>query len=241
VKKAALAAGILCLGGVLFAVSFAVLLKSRGGLPSSHPLARAPLLGDFLRGEAAQADAAEQAEQEGAEPSASGEATFLRFGTEAELERLADELQVTKSEYDGRLRDLERRMRELDAWERQLKTERDMLRERFAKEKEELRQLKDQLERQKTEQDQRQILIEQTEQDNLRQMAKIYGKMAPETAAQVLTEMYAGEEPETAVKIIYLMPDRSAAKTLEAITDPKICAALTEALKRIGQDVQQGG
>jgi flagellar motility protein MotE (MotC chaperone) len=53
--------------------------------------------------------------------------------------------------------------------------------------------------------------------------------------------MYSSGQQDTVVKIIYLMQDRSAAKTLEAIADAKIGAAITQKLKQIGKTVPQGG
>ncbi|MHC5033902.1 MAG: MotE family protein [Planctomycetota bacterium] len=241
-KKALIIGGIVVLAGALFLTSLVLVVRARGGVNESQGLASVPVIGGLVKAEpVAEPAPAEEVAQEPVPAAGGGEATFLRFGPQARLERLADELRLKKSDYDDGLQEVERRMRELDAWERQLKEERDKLRAAFAAEKEDLIKLKDDLARQKAEQDARQILIETTEEGNLKKTAEIYGKMEAEKAAEILTEMYQGDQPETVVKIIYLMQDRSAAKTLAAITNAEISAEITEKIKRIGQDVQQGG
>ena len=63
----------------------------------------------------------------------------------------------------------------------------------------------------------------------------------PEKAAELLTQLCADGKADTAVKILYLMQDRSAAKTLEAVKDPKTGADITERLQRVTKDAPAGG
>jgi flagellar motility protein MotE (MotC chaperone) len=245
VKKVIIIAGALGVSALLFLVSFVGFAKARGGI-ASPAAAKVPLLGGLLKApassEAAPAAGQPQDAQAQTSPPLPGgrEVPFLRFGPEAKLQRLTQELDAKRTEYETALRDAQRRSRELDAWERQLKEERDSLREAFDKEKQELTQLQGQLAAKESELAQRQVIVQQSEEANLKKTAEIYGKMTPERAAQVLTQMYNAGQQDTVVKIIYLMQDRSAAKTLEAITDAKVGAQITEKLKQVGKTTQQG-
>lgn len=242
-KKAAIIIGILAAAAVMFALSLVVLVRLRGGPSAGYDaLGGVPLIGGMLKaGAGPQPQPAEQQAEPAHQLAARRQMPFLSFGPESRLEYLAEELSVKSADYDGALRRLERRSRELDAWERQLKEERDILRARFGKEKRELTALKDELARTEAALAARRILIDASEEANLKKTAEIYGKMAAASAAQVLTEMYGSGQQETVVKIVYLMQDRSAAKMLEAMTDPKMTAQITEQLKLVGKEVEQGG
>jgi flagellar motility protein MotE (MotC chaperone) len=228
---------------VVFLISLAVVVRTRGGLSPTHAqLADAPLLGAlFPVKEEAEGVGAPAEGEEGGILRPGRQVPFLRFGPEARLQKLAQELTAKKSEYDSLLRQVERRSRELDAWERQMKKERDDLLSVLRGQEEDLGALQQELARKEEQLAALQIAIEQAEEDNLKSTADIYGKMASERAAEILTQMYGDGEQETVVKIIYLMQDRSAAKLLESITDPKIGADITGRLKRITQTEQQTG
>ena len=86
-----------------------------------------------------------------------------------------------------------------------------------------------------------QVKIDDDEAANLKSTAAIYDKMAPEQAAAILTQMYSGDQQDSVVKIISLMQDRTAAKTLESFTDSKIGAQITEQLQRIVKPTKAGG
>ena len=214
----------------------------RGGLPE-RTAAKIPLLGAMLKAPSlpvTQAPEGPAAEGEGGPLAAGREVPFLRFGSEAKLQRLTQELEAKRADYETALRDVQRKQRELGAWEKQMSEERDTLKAAFTKEKEDLGQLKDQLARKETELNGRQVAIDQGEEANLKKTAEIYGKMSPERAAQILGEMYTSGQVETVVKILYLMQDRSAAKTLEAMTDTKVGAQITDKLRQVGKSVPQG-
>lgn len=242
-KKAAVIVGALVGAAVVFLLTLVVFVNVRGGLGPPHTgLAKMPLVGGLLKvGLTAEGEQPGQQGTEAALLPAGRQVPFLRFGPEARLARLAEELDLKKSDYDAMLRRLERRSRELDAWQQQLQQEMADLRARFGKEKEDLAQLRGELQRKESELQAMQTAIEQAEERNLKTTAEIYGKMSPQKAAEVLGHMYAGGEQDTVVKIIYLMGPRPAAKTLEAFEDPKIGAQITEQLKHITKSEQQGG
>lgn len=241
-KKALIIAGAFVAGVAAFAIGFVVLVKVRGGLDPSHTtLAKLPLVGSLVRPEPpAAAQPAGQAGATSAELPGGREVPFLRFGPEARLQRLTQELEAKQKDYETAAHDLERRAHEMEAWERQLTEERDTLRTSLAKEKADAAQLQTDLDRKQSELAGRQLQIEEAEQANLKKTAEIYGKMSPDKSAQILTEMYTKGQQDTVVKIVYLMQDRSAAKTLEAMTDSKIGAQITESLKKVGKNIEKG-
>jgi len=242
VKKALLTGAVLLAGLVVFGASTVIGVNSGGGLAAESGVAKMPLLGGMFKvKEPAEPEGAEEPETEPAELPAGRGVPFLRFGPEVRLQKLAQELGVKKAEYDNMLHGLERRERELEAWERQIKTERDDLRDSFRLQKEDLALLREQLARKQTELDALQVAIVDAEEQNLKKTAAIYGKMESEKAAEILAQMYSDGEQETVVKIIYLMQDRTAAKALAAFTDPKMSAEITEQLKRIRKSQQKGG
>jgi flagellar motility protein MotE (MotC chaperone) len=165
---------------------------------------------------------------------------FLRLSSEATLQRITGELEAKTTENEQLQARLQRRSRELEVWELQLKTERENLMSMLQKEKTELNQLKEDLQRREADLATGQISIEAAEEANLKKTAEIYGKMEPERAAEVLTAMYAKNEQDTVVKIIYLMQDRNAANILAAITNPELSAEITRQLRDIRQNKKSG-
>lgn len=235
-NKVLVIAGVGLTAAVLFAATLIVAVRMRGGV--SNGLARVPLVGGLVASEAgAEGDTAAPAVAERPKR----EATFLRFGPEAKLDRLADELQAKQAEWDDALRELERRARELDAWERQVKEERDLLRTTFGKAQEQLAQQKDELARREADLAASQVALTQAEQANLKQTAGMFGKMDPQKAAEILTTMFGGGQSETVVKLFHLMTDRCAAKVMEAVVDPQMSAQITERLKQVVSEGAPGG
>lgn len=237
--KKALIIAAACVGAAgAFLAALVALINARGGLsPRYAGLQRAPVLGGMIT--------VKQAEQSGEKAPTEGkggrDAPYLSLGAEAEVARLAQELELKKGEYEARLLELKRRSRELEAWEKQMKVERDKLREHFAAEKQELAALREELKRKEEALNARQIQIDENEEDNLSSTAGIYDRMSPEQAAKILMEMYSDGREDVVVKIIYLMQDRTAAKTLESFSDPKIGAQVTERLRRIAPPDKLGG
>jgi len=242
--KSAILIGAMAFAGLLvFGLSAVLLVNMRGGLGPQHAgLSRVPLVGGLLKVQPA--DEEEGAEEPDVELSglpAHRDVPFLRYGSEARLQSLIEDLSARKSEYDSMLRGLERRATELDAWQEQLAMEREALRGSFAKEAERLTNLERQLAQKEKGLQALQVHIDVAEQTNLTLMAEMYGKMGAEEAARILTEMYGTGDIETVVKIIHLTESRSAAKTLAALGDAKISAQITAHLKRVTQTEQQGG
>jgi len=176
-----------------------------------------------------------------AETTAQGNMSFLRFGAESRLTQLADELEAKKTEYEALLQESQRRARELEAWEHQLKVERDTLRQKLEKEKEDLAAQRQELDQKETTLAALQLKIDENEAANLKSTAAIYDKMDPEQAASILAQMYSGGQQDSVVKIISLMQDRTAAKALASFTDSKIGAQITEQLQRIAKPTKAGG
>ena len=146
-KKVTIIAGCVVAALMVFAFTLVAVVNTRGGLdPSRAGMKNIPLLGGMLKVKPtpdAEEAAREQAQLAQLPPGR--EVPFLRFGAETRLQQLAEELNQKRSEYDMLLRQLERRGRELDSWERQLKAERDKLRDVFAKRIEDLARLKESL------------------------------------------------------------------------------------------------
>ncbi len=241
-KKILFGIGLLAAAMVACLATMVVVVRMRGGLgPEQAGLAKVPLVGGlFPLREAPEEPTGEPEEAEGLEPGR--ELPFVRFGTEARLRRLAEQLTEKKSEYDAALMQLNRRERELESWEGQLQEERDTVLKKFTKRRQELESLREELNQRERELDAREIKLEQAEESNLKGAAEIYGKMAPDRAAEILTEMFVSDQKETVVKIIYLMNDRNAAKVLESLETPQMGAEITERLKHvIPAETQQGG
>ncbi|MFO8006459.1 MAG: hypothetical protein R6V05_01845 [Candidatus Brocadiia bacterium] len=241
-KKVLIIAGVLVGAVLVFFVSAVVTVNVLGGLPPGQArLAEAPLVGGLLKvRQPAEEDTAEGEQAQGPQQPAGRRVPFLRFGPEARLNTLAQELEAKKKEYDSLLRKLERRGAELDAWEGQLEKEREAVRTRFVEERAALDELRAELDGRRRQLDALQVRISEAEESNLKKTADIYSKMSPQKAAQILAQLYGDGETETVVKIIYLMQDRSAAKALEAITDPKMSADITQRLKSITETNQEG-
>lgn len=240
-KRVLLAGAAALAAAAAFLGALVVLVNARGGLSPSHAgVKRMPLLGALIEVKPA------KPAQEPGSPGEQGEGQprempYLRYGSASTVSRMVEELELKKTEYEALLRGLERRAAELEAWEKQLKVERDRLREQFTEDKEELAALRARLRRKEQELDARQVAIEQEEEQNLAATAAIYDRMASERAAEILMEMYSEGQQEAVVKIVHLMQQRTAAKALEAFPDPKIGAQITERLQHIGRADKAGG
>jgi len=242
VKKALIIAGAVAGSGVAFVLVLVVLVNVRGGVGESSALAKLPLLGALIKVQAeepVETDDAVAASQDGEQTARP--MTFLRFGPEAELSRLARELEAKKTDHDALEGRLQRRERELEAWQRQMAVERDALREQLRKQKEEIAGARDALLKKEAEVRGMQVAIEQSEESNLKATADIYGRMSPAKGAEILRTMYEAGDTETVVKIIHLMQGRAAAKTLEAFPDPAVSAEITKQLQRITKSGKEGG
>jgi len=77
------------------------------------------------------------------------------------------------------------------------------------------------------------ILIAQQEQERLKRTAAIYEKMDSASGAEILRNMCQGKQEEDAVKILYFMSERSAAKLLGEMSDKALAARLCQRMKTI--------
>lgn len=84
--------------------------------------------------------------------------------------------------------------------------------------------------------EQTRVRIRLEEMANLKKMAKSYDVMDADGGGKILAEMCSGGQEDDAVKLLYYMKERSAAKILSALTDQALAARLTEKLKRITKE-----
>jgi len=77
------------------------------------------------------------------------------------------------------------------------------------------------------------VRIVREDQANLKKTAAIYDKMDSASAGRILTDMCTQQHEDEAVKILYYMSERTAAKLLAAFEDAQLAARLCEKLKRI--------
>ena len=83
--------------------------------------------------------------------------------------------------------------------------------------------------------EQEQVLMSKLEVTNLGRLASYYDKMDAASASRILSTMYSGQEGETAIKILYMMGERTAAKVLQAVADPELAASMTTDFTRVKQ------
>jgi len=242
VNKAVTIAGAVAAAGLAFLITFVVIINVRGGLsPSRAGLANAPLLGRLLKVQPEPEEVEAEPEEPGLAALPQAGVSFLRFGEPVRLQRLAETLDRKRADYEARLQRLGRRERELDAWQKQLEQERDLVRAKLDKESEDLASQRQQLAQERSQVEASQVAIVQAEESNLKKAAEIYTKMSSDKAAEILERMYAGTEQDAVVKLIYLMDSRAAAKTLEAFSESQISADITQRLKNIMKSEQSGG
>jgi len=216
---------------VVLVVTMVTAVNMKGGVSPAHAgLSKLPLIGKLIRINIVNPD----------ERTGSGgplvndrPLAFLRPGDETKLAPLTRELERKSSEYDDMLLQLRRRARELDAWERQLVTERDNLKQKFSLEGAELTQRATDLVRKESDLKSLSLLISAAESENLKKTADIYGKMDVARAADVLSEMYSRGDRDSVIKIISLMDEGKAAKALGGMKDAKLCADITTKLAHV--------
>jgi len=151
---------------------------------------------------------------------------------EKELDELVNELRAKLAEY-------RRKEQRLEEWEQRIRlTQQDL-----QKQAEELENLRVQLvaplnglreareELLRTRQ-----LIRKQEKANLKYLAIRYDKMDSASSSRILTEMCANHQIDDAVKLLYYMTDRPAAKLLAEMPDKALAAKLSEMIKRIQEE-----
>jgi flagellar motility protein MotE (MotC chaperone) len=252
VKKAIIIPAAVAAAGAVFVAALILVTNMRGGLDASHAgIKKLPLLGALVKvkqvgpEQAAAGHDARPGQKEGGAAQtpvqSAADMAFLRFGPQANLAQLTQELEAKKAEYDSLQQEAVRRGRELDAWQQQLKVERDALMQKFQKEKEDLAAQRLELDQKEKSLAALQLKIEDNESANLKATAGIYDKMEPEQAASILSQMYSGGQQDGVVKIISLMQDRTAAKALGSFPDAKTGAQITEQLQHVVKPSRAGG
>ena len=197
-KKALIILGlVLALMGV-FLGALAVFVRARGGLsPTYEGVCKIPLVGGLLTGAA-------PAESSKAAPAAPEDSqgqslavSFLESARREPLELLVEELERKKTDYDKMMLELRRSEREAEAWQLELKNEREALREHFTGERADLVSLRGELQDRQAALEALQVSISRREESNLQRMAEVYGKMDAEKGAEIMQELCAKGEMDT--------------------------------------------
>ncbi len=231
-----LEAGVL-LGSVVIGVNMA------GGLSPSHSsLDRVPVVGALLP---VQADDSQEIDSDSAAKGdfPSGEKELLNsmeFTSDSSMDSLIRELEFARQECESRRKRLERKLREVTAREEQLASDRKALLQDFKSKKKALEKLKEEIEAKRADLESTRVVMKARERENLKDTAKIYERMDAEEAAEILSKVYE-KKPETVVKLISLMRDRSAGEIMAEFSEPDTCGEITEKLSHVEEPAQKEG
>ena len=151
---------------------------------------------------------------------------------EQQPQELVQEMRLKSSEYRTKLRKLKDREKRLEIAQGLLTREAEDLENLRLKLVAQLPRLKEA----KAELIQTRIRIDRAEAGNLERLAKTYEKMEAAAGSEILAKMVSHEQEEDAVKILYFMSDRSAAKLLAALTDKDLAARLCEKMKKVEKE-----
>lgn len=155
--------------------------------------------------------------------------------TDQQLQTLIFEVREKISEYNKKLHDLDVREKRIQFAQDNLKKdieEMSSLRVELASAVASLKSEQEKLTKS-------QLVIEDTERENLISIAAAYDKMDAESAGKILMNMVktqgAGNSTDDAVKILYYMTERTKAKVLASIaeTEPTVSAFICQRLKRL--------
>ena len=148
-----------------------------------------------------------------------------------QVDMLARQLREQMARYEEREGELEKREEMAETVRTQMDEDTRRLNELLARVTKALTKLKE--ERAQVEQEQ--VLMSKLEVTNLGRLASYYDKMDAASASRILSTMYSGQEGETAIKILYMMGERTAAKVLQAVADPELAASMTTDFTRVKQ------
>jgi len=81
------------------------------------------------------------------------------------------------------------------------------------------------------------VELDAAEKKNIERIAGMYDAMAPESAAPILRQMADNGRLDTAVKVLYQMKERQAARVLAELGDPALAAQLIERLRALKSQV----
>jgi len=150
----------------------------------------------------------------------------LRPLSSDEINQLMEDLKKQRQVYLDRLVEVENDTKRLDLYRNDLAKEReaiDALRTEIVSQWDEIRKARASLDKQVTD-------LTNIEEKNLKQLATSYEAMKPDKAAAIVTKL----DEATAVKTLFLMRERSAAKIIENL-DGEIAARLTERMALVRQ------
>jgi hypothetical protein len=149
------------------------------------------------------------------------------------------QLEELRKEYRQKLETCRKKEDELNALAKRVQIEQDMLKKQ-AQDLENLQmQLVAPLARLKEAQAELQrtrISVALTERTNLKRTAQIYSSMDSASGGKILTGMCENKQEDDAVKILFYMQERPAAKLLAEIPDRTTAARLIEKLKMIKEE-----
>jgi flagellar motility protein MotE (MotC chaperone) len=165
-----------------------------------------------------------------------------------EAVQLATSLRDRQASLRERENQLAMRQKQLELVYKDIRGERSAIDELRKQISDELKALKEQMgvvEQQHTELDQERqkvsqemtdwqknkVELEGAEWKNIDKMAKLYGSMPPENAAQILKRLADTGRMDTAVKLLGQMQERQAAKVLAELPEPDLAAQLLEKLR----------
>ncbi|MCE5326309.1 MAG: hypothetical protein LLG01_07815 [Planctomycetaceae bacterium] len=151
------------------------------------------------------------------------------LGREKELDELVRDVRAKLEELRRKEDHLDQREKRLSVTQDQIKqqtVELETLRVSLVAPLARLKEARDQLERAR-------VTVSAEERVNLKRAASIYEMMDPVRGGQILGEMCTNNQEDDAVRILYLMSERSAGKVLQEIKDKGLAARLFEKMKQI--------
>lgn len=150
----------------------------------------------------------------------------LRPLSSEEINQLMQDLKVQRQAYLDRMQEVDKESKRLDLYREDLAKERetiDAIRAEIVSQWDEIKKAKASFDKEVTD-------LNGIEEKNLKQLATSYESMKPEKAAEIVAKL----DEATAVKTLFLMRERSAAKVMENM-DKETAARLTERMAFVRQ------
>lgn len=151
--------------------------------------------------------------------------------SERHLQNLIEDIRARMQEYRTKEKELAQEEQRIQMAHQTLQQEIDRLNQLRAK----LAVVAQNLEEQQQQIENSILQIESLEQSNFQRLAATYDKMETSQAARILATMAAGPQASDAIKILYYMSERTAAKVLGEIgtAQPELASMINLKLKRI--------
>lgn len=138
----------------------------------------------------------------------------------AEYRRL--QMEVVAADLNGQMQDYDKLLKKVGAEMKQLLLKQDELDAKAAEVQKEADRIS------KTNPDPKKAEADTDERANIARMASLADQMTPTAAAQVIQQLADSGKTDTAVKMLAQMKERTAAKAIDAITDPTLPPVLFE-------------